>query len=92
MIPTGTPRMFGLTRDEFCKFKIGCRDGTVVPISSILPTSVCTGNAPQTTEATINSDLDNWNRAKRDAETTLDKIKQPTQWSLWLKPFMLKSK
>ena len=36
--------------------------------------------------------MDDWNRAKRDAKTTLDKLKQPTKWSLWLKPFILKSK
>ena len=34
------------TYDEFHKFKIGCRNGTIIPISSILPTGVRMGNVP----------------------------------------------
>lgn len=60
-------------------FRIGCRDGTIVPISSILPTNVCIGNTPQTTAAPSNRGLDHWNRAKRDGKITLDKLKQPAQ-------------
>ena len=40
--------------------------------------TVCAGNAPplhRTTVAPINRDFDDWNRAKRDAETTLEKLK-----------------
>ena len=40
----------------------------------------------------IGRDLDNWNCVKRDDETTLDKLKEPGQWMLWLKPFLLKVK
>ena len=38
------------TRDEFRKFKTGCRNGTIIPISSILPTGVGLGNSPHMTD------------------------------------------
>ena len=59
-------------------------------MTSILPTGICTGNAPPTTVAPINRDLDDWNCAKRNGEATLDMLKEPAQWSSWLKPFLLK--
>ena len=80
------------THEEFSIFKLACRRGDIIPTSSILPPNIRAGNAPRTTAAPINRDLDDWNRGKRDAETTLDRLKQPTQWSAWLKPFILKAK
>ena len=80
------------THNEFRKFKTGCRNGTIIPISSILPTRIRAENGPRLTDVPINRNLDDWNRAKQDGELTLEKLKQPAQWSLWLKLFLLKSK
>ena len=50
------------THEEFREFKLACRRGDIVPISSILPNTVCPSNGPRTTAAPINRDLDDWNR------------------------------